>query len=83
VRSNKNLSGAVITQGAPRRAQARTERRFRDNASLPYGIDEIILADDSIGVSNQINEQVKDLGLNRNDIVRAPQFIACNIDFKV
>ena len=83
MRSNKNLPGAVVTQRAARRTQARTECGFRDNSSLPHGIDEVILADNSIAVSNQIDEQVENLGFNRDDFVRTSQFIACNIDFEV
>jgi len=77
------LPGAVVAKGAPSRTQPRTECGFRDNSSKPHGIDELILADDTIGIPDQINEQVKDLGFNWDDLVCSSQFVACNVDFKV
>jgi hypothetical protein len=83
VRPDKYLTYTVIADCSPGRAQPRTECCFRDNSSQPHGIDEFILADDSIAVPDQVDEQIKDLWFDWNGLPCSPQFIPGDVNFEV
>jgi hypothetical protein len=46
------LLAAVVTDGGPSGIQAGRQRSIRDDASIPYRANEIVLADDAVSVSN-------------------------------
>ena len=83
MRSNKHLIGAIVADGASCGADARAERSLRDDAALPYDIDDLALADNSIAIPNEVDEQIENLRLDRDQFVPSPQFIPRDIDFKV
>src|SRR6185369_1458081 len=47
---------------------------IRNAAPIPNGIDEIVLADDALPVSDQVFEQIEHLWCNGNDLCPAMQF---------
>src|SRR5262249_2013357 len=83
VRSDKLLVGSIVADGLARRANARAERRLRDDPAHPYDIDELAFTDDSIAVPNKVNEQIENLWLDRNELSAAPQLVLRDIDFKI
>ena len=64
------LRAAVVADRAPRRADARVERRVRHHAPLPHRLEQLVLADDAIAVLQQIGEHVEHLRLDRHGLRR-------------
>ena len=58
-------------------AASETMRPFH-TASMTFG-----LADNSIAIPNEVDEQIENLRLDRDQLVPSPQFIPRDIDFKV
>jgi hypothetical protein len=71
-RANEALVVAVVAERAPCRADARAERRLRDDAALPNHVDQLVLADDSIPVSDEMNQQIEHLRLDVNNRAGTP-----------
>src|SRR4029450_1831034 len=67
-RANETLVGAAVAEGAPRRADPGARRRLRDDAALPDRVEQLVLADDSIPIPNEVNKQIEYLRL---DVKRA------------
>src|SRR5262249_19049240 len=82
-RANKALIVAAVAQRATRRADTRAERRFRDDAALPDRVEQLVLGDDSIPVSHEMNEQIEHLRLDVDDCAGAPQLVPCPIDLEI
>jgi len=51
-RANEALVVATVAERAPCRADAGAERRLRDDAALPNRVEQLVLADDPMAVSN-------------------------------
>ena len=73
------LLAAVANRLAGRGNPAR-QCRVGHNAAAPDRGEEIILADDSIAVLDQVDKKIEDLRLNLNAIRPAPQFAAADIE---
>src|SRR5260370_1821885 len=58
-RANETLVVAAVAERAPGRADARAQRRLRDDASLPNRLEQLVLAHDSIPVSDELNKKVE------------------------
>ena len=56
---------SAVANCAAGHVQARRHRGVGDDAALPDGRDQVILADDAISVTDQIEEKVEDLGERR------------------
>ena len=56
---------------------------LRNNAALPHGGNQIVLAYDSIAVADEVMQQIKNLRLDRNTIFTAQQFLPVGIERKV
>ncbi len=52
---------AIVTDGLAYRIDVAGERRFRDDATGPHGLEQMILADDAVTILQQIEQQVEDL----------------------
>src|SRR5262249_32709383 len=63
---DQNLILAAVAYGFPRGGDARAERRFRHDASVPYRGNEIVSAHNAIAVLQQIKQKVENLRLHRN-----------------
>ena len=83
VRSNKDLIVPIVADSTARRADARAERRLRDDAVVPYGTYQFIFADNSVSIPDEVNEQIENLWLDRHDLTLPPQFMPRDIDFKI
>src|SRR5262249_61071761 len=73
---------AAVAERASRRADTGTQRRLRDDAALPDRVEQLILADRSITIANEIDQQVEHLRLDVNDRVGAPQLLPRHIDLE-
>src|SRR5262249_39415565 len=82
-RANEALIVATVAERATRRADARAERRFRDDTALPDRVEQLVLGDDSIPVSHEMNEQIEHLRLDVDDCAGAPQLVPCPIDLEI
>jgi hypothetical protein len=70
--ANEGLIVAAVAERAARRADTGAERRLRDDAALPDGLDQLVLAHDSLAVLHQENDQVEHLRLDVNDRAGTP-----------
>ena len=82
-RANETLVVAAIAERAPGRADARAQRRLRDDASLPNRLEELVLAHDSIAVADEVNKEVEHLRLDVNDRAGAPHLLSCEVDLEI
>src|SRR5262245_346492 len=82
-RANTRLTVAAVGERAPGRADAGTQRRLRDDASLPNRLEEFVLAHDSIAVPNEVNEEVEYLRLDVNGRAGAPHLLSCDVNLEI
>src|SRR5499427_10119698 len=82
-RANETLVVAAVAERAPGRADARAQCRLRDDASLPNRLKQLVLADDSITVADEVNKEVEDLRLDVNDRAGAPHLLSCEVDLEI
>ena len=68
------LSPAAVAEGLAHGIDAAVERRVRHDAAAPDRCNQIVFADDAIAVLDQVNQQVKDLRLDRNVRATRVQF---------
>jgi hypothetical protein len=80
IRANLHLIETIVADGTARGADARAERCIGDDAALPYGIYEFVFAYNSIAILNEINEQIENLRLDRDEFARPSQLVAHGID---
>ena len=83
VRTDKRLVIAVVPDNATDGADSGTQRGLGDDAAVPYRVNQFFPGNNSIAVANKVNEQIENLGFDRNPITLSPQFLARNIDFKI
>ena len=81
-RAYEALVVAAVAERAPCRADAGAQRRLRDDAALPNRVEQLVLADGSMTVANEINKQVEHLRLDVNDRAGAPQLLSRHIDLE-
>src|SRR5262245_11982570 len=82
-RANKTLTVAAVAERAPGGADTGTQRRLRDDASLPNCLEEFVLAHDSIAVPNEVNEEVEYLRLDVNGRAGAPHLLSCDVNLEI
>lgn len=51
-----------------------TERRFRNDAPLPYCCDKLVFADDVVTIADEILQEVQYLRFDENEVRAPPQF---------
>jgi hypothetical protein len=71
VRANQRLVRTVVPDHSTNGAHAGTQRRLRDDATLPYGVYQLFPANNSIAVANEMNKQIENLGLDWDQIARS------------
>ena len=82
-RADEVLAFTAVANGAPRRADAGAERRLRDDAALPDRLDQLVLADDSVAVADQIEQQIEHLRLDADGLPASAQFVLAKVDLKL
>src|SRR4029079_14720658 len=78
-RLNQALRLATVADRSPCRVDTCRQCGLRDDAAMPDGGDEVLLADDALAVFNHIREKVKDLGLERYQARSAMQLATISI----
>jgi hypothetical protein len=73
------LMPAVVADCPPRGVDPARERRFRNDPSLPDGVDQIVFADDTIMVFHEIHQQVEYLRLDRDLVTGAGELASIGI----
>ena len=63
-----------------RRIDAIGNSRFRDDAAVPYGPQQLVCGDDAFRVLHEIDQQVEDLGLDHDRLGAAPQLAPRDIE---
>ena len=53
---------------------------LRDNAAAPYGGNQIIAAHDAVAVLHKVDEQVKDLRLDRHGLIPPAKFATFHVE---
>src|SRR6185295_19315804 len=61
---DQNLIFAGVTDGFACGGDARAERRFRNNASVPYRSDQVVSAHHAIAVLQKIKQEIENLRFN-------------------
>ncbi|MEY9743312.1 hypothetical protein ABIF65_002686 [Bradyrhizobium japonicum] len=70
---------ARVADCAPGGIEASRQRSIRDDATLPNGADEVVLADDALSVPDQVFKQIEHLGCDNNHVRCALQFAPVGI----
>jgi hypothetical protein len=78
--TNDTLRCTTVVDSLARRIEARRQGRVRDDPPAPNALDQIVLADDSATVANQIDEKVEHLRLERDRLSPAAQFASLDIE---
>ena len=78
--ADEDLFVAIIADRFPGRVDAARQRRLRDDAAAPDGVQNFILADDSIVVPDQKGEKIEDLGLDMHCLAAAAQLLPARIE---
>src|SRR5262245_37259627 len=81
--ANETLVVAAVAERTPCGADSGSERRLRHHAALPNRVEQLVFADDSIAVANEVNKEVKHLRLDVNNAASTPQFLPCEIDLEL
>jgi hypothetical protein len=71
---------AGVADGAPRGSDAAADGRVRDDASLPDRVEQIILADDPVPVSDQMEQEVEHLRFHLDQLGASAQLPPCRIE---
>jgi hypothetical protein len=82
-RADQPLLVAIVVNCGPCRIDACGKRRFRHDAPAPYGSENILLADDAVAVGYEVFQQVKHLGLHRDECIPTAEFTARWVEDKV
>jgi hypothetical protein len=80
---DQSLLVAGIPDRAPRRVDSVEQRGLRNNASMPDRGQQIILADDTVAVPDQVNKEIEDLGLDSHKGRSPAQFAAIRVECTV
>src|SRR3546814_12072478 len=59
---------AAVADGLAGRVYVTGQCRFRDDAPLPYDVQEVVFADDVLPILHEIEQQVEDLGPYRDPV---------------
>ena len=79
-RADQDLPLAVVADGLTDRVYLAAEGGFRNDAAVPDGGHQVILADDALAVLNEIEQEIEGLRLGGNQRSRAPQFPPVGIE---
>ena len=82
-RLDQTLRLAAVSDRPAHRVHARGQRRFRYYASLPDGLDEVVLADHPGAVADQELQKIEGLRLDRNEISSAAQLAPICVKGKI
>ncbi len=82
-RANEALVVAAVAERAPCRADPGAQRRLRDDAALPNRVEQLVLADDSISIPNEVNQQIEYLRLDVNRRAGASQLLSRDVDLEL
>ena len=78
-RLDKALLLTGIADGSADSVQAGRKRSIGHNATIPNCVDELVLADDALPVSDQVFEQIEHLWCNGNDLCPAMKFAPVDV----
>ena len=67
-RADQALLLAAVADRLAHRVDVTGQGRFGDDPSVPYRLQQIVLADDAFAVAHQVNQQVEDFRPNRNNL---------------
>ena len=77
---DQSLPVAGIADRGARRVDPVEQRGFRHSAAMPDRVQEIVLADHTITVLNEMNEQIENLGLDGYKSRSSAQFAAIGVE---
>ena len=77
---DQDLILAGVADGFPRSGDAGAERRFRNDAAVPYRSDQVVPAHHAIAVLQQIKQEIEDLRLHGNRFGVAREFALVTVE---
>ena len=82
-RLDQTLFLTVIADRTSGHIQAGRQCRVRDDAPVPYGRNQIVLADNASSISDEVVEEIKHLRRNGNHVQSATQLAPIGIEYAV
>src|SRR5437764_327060 len=82
-RADESLIDSAISERTTSRADARAQRRIRDDAPLPDRINQLVFANRPIAIADEVDEEIEHLRLDLNKRSGAPQLMARDIDLEI
>src|SRR5262245_14037583 len=82
-RPHQLLLVAAVADCLAHRIDAAVEGRIRNNSATPYGRDQIILADDAVAILDEIDQEIENLRLDRDDRATRAQLPALRLERKI
>src|SRR3546814_16170380 len=71
---------AAVADGLAGRVYVTGQCRFRDDAPLPYDVQEVVFADDVLPILHEIEQPVEDLGPYRDPVGAACEFPSFRVE---
>jgi len=71
---------AVVTDGLSHAIDPAGQVGFRNNAPAPHRRDEVVLADHAVAIFDQVDQNIENLRLNRNNRAACAQLAALAIE---
>src|SRR5262245_22397182 len=82
-RPHQLLLIAAIADRLAHRIDAAVEGRIRNNPATPYGRDQIVLADHAVAILDEIDQEIENLRLDRDDRAARAQLPALRVEHKI
>src|SRR5215204_3132114 len=76
------LRFAVVAECPTGGFDAACQRCLADETSAPYGVEELLLGDEPVGITNQLGEDVEHLGLDADHVTCGAQLVALGVEDK-
>ena len=81
--ADQPLSLAAVPHRAASGVDAARQRGVRDDAAAPDRCDEVVLADDAVAVAHEMDEQIEDLGLHRDQLGATAQLPSVGVKYVI
>ena len=82
-RLDQRLPVAIVADRLPRGVDPAAQRGLRHDPSVPDGVQQLVLAHDTVAVAYQVHQQVVHLRLHMNDLTGTPQLLTTQVDLMV
>jgi hypothetical protein len=82
-RPDEDLIVSVVAKRAPGAIDSAGERGLRDDPAIPDLLDQLILADDPVMVTHQVDDEIENLGLNMERFPKPAQLLLAEVNLEI